>query len=322
MYESEKLVKHLSIGTDLIVGGAGFVGSHLTKFLSSMGRQVVVLDNLSMGNQLVGGTFVELIKLDVNDLAATYETLVKWRPENIYHLAANSDISRSAAEPMVDIRNTLSTTGTLLQAMAASGVNSNLMFASSSAVYGPKSVSIPEDTVAIPISPYGWMKLGSEGLLKNAIDTGVVKKLLIARFPNVTGERLTHGVVYDLVKKLRQNNNSLEILGDGHQTKPYIDVKNLVAAIVGVFTNDWIGEQTLNFAPEGSTSVREIVKDIIEVSGLSPRLHYGDTPEGWRGDIPNYVLDTSKLRSLYPSFELGRSNEAIRKSVEWAWQNA
>ena len=103
-----------------------------------------------------------------------------------------------------------------------------LVFASSSAIYGDHGEkSIYEDiSPLMPISNYGAMKLASEAICL-AAKHEFLEKLMIYRFPNVVGTPATHGVIYDFVRKLKKDNRSLEVLGNGTQKKSYLHVKTL-----------------------------------------------------------------------------------------------
>ncbi|MCI8400774.1 MAG: NAD-dependent epimerase/dehydratase family protein [Lachnospiraceae bacterium] len=310
----------------LVVGGAGFIGSHLCENLLKQGHKVACMDNFSLGTRMN----VELLH-DFPDFvlyegdAANRESMRKivreFTPEYIFHLAANSDIQASAANPDIEYRNTYSTTFEILSAMREYGVK-RLFFASTSAVYGDKrEVELDENTPDLaPVSYYGAAKLGSEALI-HAFSYMNDMQALIFRFPNVIGPHLTHGVVFDFMKRLEQEPDHLRILGDGKQTKPYIYVTDLVDAILRFMETEKAGITLYNVGVEGDTCVTRIADIVCEEMGLhGVRYEYTGGEGGWKGDVPRfrYCLDRihgAGWRARYSS------DEAVRKTVQEVWKS-
>ena len=139
---------------------------------------------------------------------------------------------------------------------------------------------------------------------------------LVFRFPNVIGPRLTHGVVYDFVKKLREDSKKLEILGDGQQTKPYIYVHDLVEAIVQ-FMEVPQGVTLYNIGVESTTSVTRIADIICEEMDLHDvKYQYTGGTGGWKGDVPKFRYDLSKIYAA--GWQGGReSDESVRLAARW-----
>jgi UDP-glucose 4-epimerase len=302
----------------LIFGGAGFIGSNLVRQLYEKGStDILVADNLSMGNKL---DHLDLpISLNVGDMTSSpwVEELVRdFKPSRVYHLAANSDISASALDPSLDIKNTLISTINLAYAIRKNPV-SELVFSSSSAVFGDSPIVLSENSKKSPVSAYGWMKLSSELILESLFAEGFVSKYLCVRFPNVTGELQTHGVVHDLVKKLKNNSKRLEVLGDGSQLKPYVYVTELVQAINALIDAPWDGMKNVNLGPVDQTSVSEIVDAVLDISGSSPDVVFGKSRSGWDGDVPEYKFDLSVAREILGRVPFGSSADAIRRSITW-----
>lgn len=126
-------------------------------------------------------------------------------------------------EPSVDFNDTFMTTYSTLEFMRKNEIK-KLFFASTSAIYGDKKELLTETLGGLsPISYYGGAKYASEGFISSYTFMNDLNTVIF-RFPNVIGPNLTHGVIYDFVRKLQNNPNELEILGDGHQTKPYLYV--------------------------------------------------------------------------------------------------
>ena len=304
----------------LVVGGAGFIGSHLCDALLEMGDQVVCLDNFSLGTDrniehLKDNENFILYKADAADEAVLSRIFEREKPEYVYHLAANSDIQASASDPQVEYRNTYSTTFQLLAVMRKYAVK-RMFFASTSAVYGDKREEIlDENTPGLaPISYYGAAKLGSEALL-SAFSYMNDMKVLIFRFPNVIGPRLTHGVIFDFIKKLKADPGRLQILGDGRQTKPYIYVKDLIEAIMAFREVSDTGVTLYNVGVEGASSVTAIADIICGEMGLSGvEYDYTGGEGGWKGDVPRFQYCLDKIHKAGWAAKYS-SDQAVRETV-------
>ena len=311
----------------IVIGGAGFIGSHLCEALLRDKNKVICVDNVLLGTrenvaQLLEDPNFVLYEAD----ASVYEELSgifeKEQPDYVFHLAANSDIQASAKDPDIDYDNTYTTTYTVLKCMRSFGVK-NMFFASTSAVYGDKrDVLLDENTPNLaPISYYGAAKLGSEALI-SAFSYMNELNVLVFRFPNVIGPRLTHGVVCDFIKKLRRNPRELEILGDGRQSKPYIYVLDLVDAIMALREPKQPGIRLYNVGVEGETTVKKIADIMCEEMGLKDvEYHFTGGEGGWKGDVPRFAYSIDKIhaegwRAKY------NSDEAIRKAVRKNIQGA
>ena len=304
----------------LLAGGAGFIGSHLADALLAEGHQVVCVDNFFIGTQAniahlrenANFTFYEKNLCELTEVKAIFD---RERPEYVFHLAANSDIQASAQNPQIEYENTYSTTFTLLECMRLCGVK-KLFFASTSAVYGEKMGShVGENTTPLePISYYGACKLGSEALI-SAYTYMNDLEVLVFRFPNVIGPRLTHGVVFDFIGRLKKDPSHLRILGNGKQAKPYIYVADLVAAIMR-FKNVDKGVTLYNVGVTTQTSVTEIADIICAQMGLTGiPYEYTGGAGGWKGDVPNFQYDLSKIHGQGWRAKL-ESNDAVAKTVE------
>ena len=235
--------------------------------------------------------------------------------EYVFHLAANSDIQASAQSPMIEYKNTYSTTFILLECMRQCGVK-KLFFSSTSAVYGEQmGAEVSEEAVALsPISYYGGAKLGSEGIISSFAYMNDMS-VLVFRFPNVIGPRLTHGVIFDFVKRLKADPSHLKILGDGQQSKPYIYVLDLVDAIMR-FKDVPKGVTLYNVGVETQTSVTRIAEIVCEKMGLTGiPFEYTGGRGGWKGDVPVFAYNLEKIHAAGWTAHM-TSDEAVAKTVE------
>ena len=304
----------------LVAGGAGFIGSHLIDSLLADGHTVVCADKLIMGKQniahLEGDPAFKSYDYELADQELVDKIVAENKIDAVYHLAANSDIQKGGREPSIDFNDTFLTTRALLEGMRKADVK-KMFFASTSAVYGEMlDVELTETTGGLmPVSYYGGAKLASEAVISSYVsmcDMSVV----IFRFPNVIGPRLTHGVIFDFIKKLQKNPHELEILGDGTQCKPYIYVLDLVDAIVRLTKEFKLGEIVYNLSVNSEgTTVTRIAEIVVEELGLeNVRFSYTGGDRGWKGDVPRFKYDISKVLSTgwAPKHT---SNEAVRQTV-------
>ena len=304
----------------LITGGAGFIGSHLSDVLLSEGHEIVIFDNLSLGRMeniesALKNPKCEFVKGDITNLNEFFNVFRNHKFDVVFHMAANSDIAKSHANPNVDFDNTLLTTYNVLLGMKEFGVK-NIVFASTSAIYGDTGVSVDEDFGPLfPISHYGASKLASEAYISSFCENYGFKAW-ITRFPNVVGERATHGAIYDFINKLRKNPAELEVLGDGTQTKPYLYVKDLVEAIVLVWKSTSEQINYFNLGVESRSTVKEMAEMVIEEMGLNATIRYTGGNRGWVGDVPQFSYSLDKIHKLGWSAKVS-SNEAVRKSIQY-----
>ncbi len=311
----------------LVTGGAGFIGTHLVRNLLNRGLEVVVVDNFTLGHQENVDCFgdnsnYKFYNVNIEETEKFCETLKDEKFDIVYHLAANSDIQKGGRMPSVDFNDTFMTTYSVLELMRRNDIK-NLFFSSTSAIYGDKQMLLTEDLGDLkPISYYGGAKYASEGFISSYTFMNDLNTVVF-RFPNVIGPNLTHGVIYDFVKKLQNNPNELEILGDGTQTKPYLYVIDLVEAIT-MFTLDIEmkkGVQVYNAGVETATSVTTIADIVCEELGYeNVKYNYTGGNIGWKGDVPKFQYDLTKIHNMGWKAK-HTSDESVRDTVKFIKEN-
>jgi len=311
----------------LVTGGAGFIGSHLCEALLARDYEVWCVDNLYLGRE----EFIEHLKnnhrfhfrkLDLLDKPELESLFAEAEFDVIFHLAANSDIQRGGEDHKIDLSLNFLTTFNVLEAMLPTGVK-KIVFPSSSAVFGETDDVLTEDYGPLkPVSFYGASKLAAEAYISVFVENYGFQAWII-RFPNVIGERCTHGVVHDFIKRLKNDPSHLSVLGNGQQTKPYLYVEDLVTAILLVFDRASEPLAVYHVGNEDRTSVAEIVKIVLEEMDLTGiPVEYTGGVGGWAGDVPRFQYDISKIKSLgfkqrYNSTESVRV--AVRRILETNW---
>jgi UDP-glucose 4-epimerase len=304
----------------LVTGGAGFIGSHLCDRLIEQGAEVWCVDNLHLGQRRNiahletsnGFHFAALDVLDVKKLDALFADA---KFDSVFHMAANSDIAAGVADPDLDLRLNQLTTLSVLEAMRRHEVR-RLLFASTSAVFGETSAVLREDSGPLqPISFYGASKLAAEAYISTYAHLFGLSAVVL-RFPNVVGERATHGVIYDFLRKLEKHPAQLDVLGDGNQTKPYLYVADLIDAILVAREKSSGPLAVYHAAGIGATSVREIAEIVVSAAGRpDTAIRFGAGDRGWPGDVPRFQYDISRLQAL--GWQPRRhSTDAVRLAVE------
>ncbi len=300
----------------VVTGGAGFIGSHLVDALVAQGDRVLVIDSLISGSManLAGYTEkdVKLVRADL--LADGWQKSLEGAAR-VYHLAADPDVRQSAITPDSQIRNNIIATQRVLEAMRLSGVR-QIVFTSTSTVYGEASV-IPTPEYYTPMEPvsiYGASKLACEALI-SAYCHSFDMQAWVYRFANIIGERSGHGVLYDFIAKLKQDPRTLEILGDGRQSKSYLEVKECTKAMLYAAGHSDGRYNVFNIGSEDWVDVKTIADTVTEEMGLPEvKYHFTGGDRGWVGDVPKMQLSVEKLKSLGWTPGIG-SRESIRVAV-------
>jgi UDP-glucose 4-epimerase len=310
----------------LITGGAGFIGSHLCDYLlEDVNNSVTIVDNLSLGKvenfkHLLDNDQFKFLEIDiVKNKSGLNEVFQQGKFDIVFHLAANSDIAQSFANPQIDLENTFLTTFNVLNLMRIHQVK-KIVFASTSAIYGDTAETIGEDFGPLfPVSHYGAGKLASEAFISSFSENYGIQSWII-RFPNVVGERTTHGIIFDFFRKVNEDTGFLEVLGDGEQNKPYVYVKDLVEAILFIWKNSNAKLNYYNVGVESSTKVKDIAKIVLEEMNADRTIRFTGGNRGWVGDVPFFTYSLKKIHHLGWKAKY-TSDEALRLAVKRNLEN-
>lgn len=307
---------------DVVTGGAGFIGSHLVDTLVARGDRVVVIDSLAAGHEeTIAGHLksgrAQLVKADL--LSDGWQDALKGA-DRVYHLAADPDVRQSAMTPDPTFQNNIVATYRVLEAMRVHAVP-ELVFTSTSTVYGNATV-IPTPEYYAPFEPvsvYGASKLACEALISAYCHSFEMRSWQF-RFANIIGSRSGHGVITDFVRKLRENPRELEILGNGKQTKSYLEVRECIQAVEFAIAHAKQPVNTFNIGSEDWIDVVAIADIVTEAMGLK-NVHYRFTGGelGWVGDVPKMQLSVERLKALGWRPKLG-SRESVRIAAQAAVQ--
>jgi UDP-glucose 4-epimerase len=300
-----------------VVGGAGFIGSHLVDRLVERGP-VTIYDDLSVGRRDFVAEHLQsgraaLIEADALDLERLASAMAGH--DVVFHLAANPEARWGLERTRLDLEQGTIVTYNVLEAMRRAAVPA-LVFSSSGTVYGDTALQAAEgDLGELPISLYGASKLAGEALVSAFVHCFGLRATIF-RFGNVVGPRGTHGAALDFFKKLRASKVELEVLGDGRQSKPYLWVGDCADGMLFGLDHARGPLEIFNLAPPDTTPVSRIAELCVAASPYpNATIRYTGGDRGWPGDVPRSRMDPSKLATL--GFRVRcSSDEAVRRAVQ------
>lgn len=306
-----------------ILGGAGYIGSHMVKLAHKAGHEIITIDNLSTGHRdaVLYGQF-ELC--DILDTEKLNKIFTKYKPDAVMHFSACSIVSESVKNPFKYYHNNVTGTLSVLSAMVENNCK-KLIFSSTAAIFGnPKYLPIDEKHIKNPINPYGKSKLMVEEILKD-FETAYGLKYISFRYFNAAGhdqegnlkerhDPETHllPIVMQVANKKR---DSVSIFGEDYETKDgtcirdYIHVNDIANAhLKGLDYLDKSDVQSieLNLGNGEGFSVKEIIKEVENITGkkikvITENRRLGDPPELIaKGDLAKNVL---KLNNKFPTLK-------------------
>ena len=299
----------------LVTGGAGFIGSHIVERLLADGHGVCVVDDLSTGSAHNVPPDARFRQLDICDLTSLREVFSDFRPEVVFHAAAQTDVRRSIREPDFDARVNVLGGLNVLRAAAAAHAR-RIVYASSAAVYGePTRLPVSELDAARPISEYGASKLAVEHYFSAYAARGLIETVVL-RYANVYGPRQRAdgeaGVVAIFTRRMLAG-EPVTIFGDGTKTRDYVYVGDVVEATVraaagpsGIVANVASGREVADL---------ELFREVAAATGYPDGpTHAADR----RGDIARICLDPTVARRTWDWRASVSLRDGVRRVVEAA----
>ncbi|MEW6546768.1 MAG: NAD-dependent epimerase/dehydratase family protein [Bacillota bacterium] len=278
----------------MVTGGAGFIGSHLVDALLAEGHLVAVVDDLSTGRRENLASGVVFYEADIRDAARLGEAFASFRPQIVYHLAAQTSVRRSTGDPAGDGSTNVVGSINLLEAAVRDGVEKVIYASSGGAIYGePDYLPVREDHPVRPLSPYGLSKYVVELYLRLYRDLHGLRYTVL-RYPNVYGPRQDPygeaGVVAIFSRALLGGERPV-IFGDGCQTRDYVYVSDVVEASLLCLERGDDGVYNLGWGRE--VSVVELLARLQEVLGTKVEPRH-DPPRP--GEVRRICLDASRAK--------------------------
>ena len=321
----------------LITGGCGFIGTNLIKHLiaENQAHCIRVLDNLNVGtiedlsevcevwrndsaDDAKPWSVAEGVELVVGNILDYDACLLSCEGINIIvHLAASTGVPQSVSDPRIDMQNNVVGTFNMLEAARIKGVE-RFIFASSGAPIGEVEPPIHEKLAPRPVSPYGAGKLAGEGYCSSYYRTFDLQTVSL-RFGNVYGPRSKHksSVVAKFIKQAL-NGETLEIYGDGHQTRDYIFIGDLIQAIELAALTDGIGGEIFQIATNTETTVQELSDILVQLLLEKGIDSLQVAHAGLRlGDVRRNFSDTTKARKILNWKAKTDLTHGLLKTIEW-----
>ena len=297
-------ITKIDFDTAVITGGAGFIGSYIAEKLVENGTDTKVIDNLVTGkkenlSKCFDQDNFSFLEYDLGNLDGIEDHLGD--ADILFHFAADPEVRTGYSKPEDSFEQNIVNTFNLLQKIKQSKIK-KIVFASSSSVYGDAKI-IPtneEYGPLCPISHYGASKLACEAMVSSFCHNYNIEGVIL-RPANVIGLRGRHGLIWDLVHKLKINQDELELLGDGKQTKSFIHISDAIDGIFFSLNNLQDKVEVFNLGSEDSIEIMDVAKIVCKNMGLNEikiNLTGGvDDGRGWKGDIRIAHLDITKLKN-------------------------
>jgi UDP-glucose 4-epimerase len=316
----------------LVVGGAGYIGSHCVRQLIAANHRPVVLDNLVYGHPGAIPTNVQFYPVNLGDEKLVRDILIKEKIEVVMHFAAYAYVGESVKDPLKYYLNNVAATLHLLHAMLEVGVT-KFVFSSTCATYGvPASLPITEDLPQAPINPYGQTKLDVENVLK-ALSVSHKLSFAAFRYFNAAGAAEDASIGEDhnpethliplAIDAATGRRPALQIFGNDYPTsdgtclRDYVHVDDLSRAHIAVFEKlDTPGAALFyNLGTGTPNSVLEVLAAIEKVSGLKVPANFAPRRAG---DPPALFADSSKaVRELGWKIKFTKIEDIV--ATAWAW---
>lgn len=285
----------------VVTGGAGFIGSNIVDYLISHNNQVLVYDNFSTGRKIfiqhhIKNPNFKLVEGDLKNqvlLNSSFKNI-----DFVFHLAAHADVKSGFENHFIDHEQNLEMTQNVLEACFNNKIK-NIAFSSTSSVYGDAKVHpTPEDYPFEPTSLYGATKAACETYI-HTYTSYYNMKSYIFRFVSFVGERYTHGIIYDLIKKAKSNPKSIKLFSDGSPKKSSVYIQDAIKAIFLVINKSQEQSNVYNIGHNEVLTVKEISETILNASNY-PNIKKIWLGKGsnWKGDNEFVYLAVDKLHQL------------------------
>jgi UDP-glucuronate 4-epimerase len=320
--------------TYLVTGGAGFIGSHLTRELLARGARVAVVDdfndfydprlkeaNLAPFQAHPGFT---LHRTDIRDAAAVRAVVARHAAElasgGILHLAARAGVRPSLAQPRLYLETNVTGTLNLLEAAREHGVR-RFVFASSSSIYGDRPSSGPfreDQDVSRPISPYAWTKASGEALL-HAFSQLYGLRVVVLRFFTVYGPAQRPDLAIHKFTRLIDSGQPVPVFGDGSSQRDYTYIDDTLTGVLGALSYDATPFEVFNLGEARAVPLSQLIELLEQELGKKARV---ERLPAQAGDVSLTLADISKAGDALGYRPTVPIEDGLRRFVAWYRERA
>src|SRR5258708_17910336 len=299
----------------LVTGGAGFVGSHLVDVLVRQSHKVAIIDDFSPGRDENVNPNAQLFVCDISDPNEVEGVFRIFRPEQVYHLAANPSVLESLIDPHSTVLANVAGTVNILEAMRKQGCKELIFASTSGAVYGqPKKLPVKESEPLKPLDQYGTSKVACETFIEMYIRTyGFEAK--IVRLPNMYGPRQNPsggcGVIAKFSEAMLQY-KPITINGDGRKVRDFLYISDAIEGLL--VAGDFSGSCTVNLGTGVGTRIIDIFDGIAEATNYDSEPNFGPDK---KGEVQEIYSDPSLAEALLGWTARTSLREGLKKTVQW-----
>ena len=298
----------------LVTGGAGFIGSNIVDALISAGHEIAIIDNLSTGKEENINPEACFFHIDITDFEALEGIFQNFKPEIVFHVAAQIDLRKSVEEPSFDAEVNVVGSVNLFSLCIQYGVKRIIFSSTGGALYGEREkIPANENSSIEPLSPYGVSKYCTEQYLNYFKRLYGIERVIL-RYGNVYGPRQDPfgeaGVIAIFTNKIL-NGETLTVYGDGNQTRDYIFIEDVVRAnLLSIEGKEGI----YNIGTNVETSVNHIIELFSKILEKDIKPIY---TQPRKGEVYRISLNTEKAK-MELGFEVKFTfEEGLRKTIQW-----
>lgn len=298
----------------LVTGGAGFIASHVAEAYLKAGHQVLIVDNLSSGQEENLPAGAEFKRADITDKDTIQSIIREFQPEVLNLHAAHIQVGNSVKNPQFDAENNIIALLNIMEAAKELPVKKVIMASTGGAMYGDKEVPFREEMKEEPLSPYGISKRSGE-LYLNFYWTTYQIPYVCLRYSNVYGPRQNpHGEsgVVAIFSEMIMAGKKPVINGDGTHTRDYVFVEDVVRANLAALDTDYVG--ALNIGTNTETSTNDVYRAVVAELGVDmPEEHGPERP----GEQVRSVLAYDKAKQILGWEPTVYFAEGVKKVAAW-----
>jgi len=289
----------------LITGAAGFIGNALVKYLIKNGTEVIAVDRNYLA--IPGSEFrqIDLTKRNAIEDCLCDRTV-------LFHLAANASVAGSVSDPRKDFQDNMYSLLEVFESARKKGCQ--IIFPSTASIYDTSNnLPLNEKAYIKPTSPYAAAKIAGEAYCA-AYHRSFGLNIKIARMFSVYGNGMKRFAIHDLIRKIQNNEEQIELLGDGNQIRDYLFIDDVVRGLVIIASNGEPGED-YNLASGEAVKLIDLAHQISRIMGKNS-IKILPTGKSFPGDIPKWYADITKIRSIgfEPKITL---EDGLNMTVNW-----